>query len=682
MSKLTAILLAVVCFLVPSLSCSQEQNPCELFAKAYALFSQGDSGLAEELLLRTLERNFILEDYSLHYLALIAVKSANLTAARQYYSQLRLKFPDSVWLAHADLQLAKLALAERNYARAAELARGLRGQRARREIAEEAGYLLGQALEGAGDSKQAYAAYQELRRAAALSTWDVSARNAVAALREKSPELFGAAAPEAVLDEADLLTREQAYPDAEKLYLKLLEQPPQGGFRPRVLAALGNHYRVQRKRDEAVPVLAEIVQSYPDSAEAPAPLNQLAQIYWNRDDDAKALEYFKQLRDRYPKSSFVDFAENASARIYESLGRQDDALAAYQSLAKRGTDGQMREEAAWRAAWIYYLRKDDANANAAFKRLATGQDKAKDRLAARYWQARTAARLKQADEAKKLYLAVLNDAEESYYKSAAAAQLARLGAAAEEKKPPDAASTPAAPAPALLSSAQAFHLARAQELAELSLAPLAVVELDEVRSLGAEEGLRLLLMREYARNGAYARTVALASQFQSPRAAEEVARYRYPLAYWESVQKRAKENGLDPYLVVSLIRQESLFDPKAVSPAAAYGLMQMLHSTATRTATRMKLAPPAREKLFEPEVNLQLGIYHLKELLQRYSNSYVKAIAAYNAGENAVTRWETRYAGSEDDEFIERIPYTETQLYVKLVLRNLRVYKKIYGEQK
>src|SRR5258706_509840 len=352
MSKLTAILLAVVCFLVPSLSCSQEQNPDGLCDKSYALCSQGDSGLAEELLLRTLERNFILEDYSLHYLALIAVKSANLTAARQYYSQLRLKFPDSVWLAQADLQLAKLALAERNYARAAELARGLPGQRARREIAEEAGYLLGQALEGAGDSKQAYAAYQELRRAAALSTWDVSARNAVAALREKSPELFGAAAPEAVLDEADLLTREQAYPDAEKLYLKLLEQTPQGGFRPRVLAALGNHYRVRRKPDEVVAVLAEIVQSYPDSAEAPAALNQLAQIYWNRDDDAKALEYFKQLRDRYPKSSFVDFAENASARIYESLGRQDDALAAYQSLAKRGTDGQMREEAAWRAAGL------------------------------------------------------------------------------------------------------------------------------------------------------------------------------------------------------------------------------------------------------------------------------------------------------------------------------------------
>jgi soluble lytic murein transglycosylase len=183
-------------------------------------------------------------------------------------------------------------------------------------------------------------------------------------------------------------------------------------------------------------------------------------------------------------------------------------------------------------------------------------------------------------------------------------------------------------------------------------------------------------------SGAYNRIVTLSNQAPLTRYGEELARYRYPLAYWETVQKVAKESGVDPYLVVSLMRQESLFDPRALSPAAAHGLMQMLHSTAARTAARLKLAAPSREKLFEPELNLKLGIHHMKELLQRFSNNYVKAIAAYNAGAEAVSRWETRSAGAEDDEFVERIPYTETQLYVKLVLRNLRVYKKLYGEQK
>ncbi|HEY1266703.1 MAG TPA: transglycosylase SLT domain-containing protein [Candidatus Binatia bacterium] len=680
MRKQPTFWLAVFVLFFSSTSHSQDPTPRELFAKGYALYSGGDTRQAEEYLIRTLDRGFILEDYSLHLLAQIAVNAGNPQATRQYYGQLQQKFPDSIWLPHADLQLTRFALADKNYAKVIELGRALRSLRAKREIADEAAYLIAQAYEGNGDWKQAYAGYQELRRSSPLSAWDAPARKAVAALRDKFPDQFQPATQEAQLAEADLLTKEQAYGDGEKIYRKLLDQTPTGNFRARALSGLGNLYRLQRKRDEAIPVYTEIVQSFPESAEAPPALHQLAQIYWNRDDDAKALEYFKLMRDRYSKSPYADFAANASARIYESAGKTDDALAAYQALAKHGTEAQWREEGAWRAAWIYYFRKDDYNANAGFKRLAASKDANKYRLAAIYWQARTAGRMQQIEDAKRLYLIILNDGEESYYKAAATTRLAALGAAPEEKKfdaaPPEAKS-------AALTSAQSFHLLRAQELTEISLQTLAVAELDEVRSLSSEDtGTRLLLLKEYGRSGAYHRVVTLSNQSPLTRYGDELLRYRYPLAYWDTVQKVAKESGMDPYLVVSLMRQESLFDPRALSPAAAHGLMQMLHSTATRTAARLKLAAPTREKLFDPELNLKLGVHHLKELLQRFSNSNVKAIAAYNAGAEAVSRWESRYAGAEDDEFVERIPYTETQLYVKLVLRNVRVYKKLYSEQK
>lgn len=681
MRKLLISLLALALLFVLSPSHAQEEKPRDVFLKAYNLFAKGESRPAEELLLRTLDKAFTLEDYSLYHLGLIAAKSENISSARQYFSKLQRKFPDSIWTQPAGLELARLAIAEKSYAEAIELCRELRSQRSKNEISDEAAYLLGRAHEALGDAKRAYSTYQELRRASPLSSPAAAARKAVAALREKSPDLFGLTTPEALLAEGELLAREQVYSEAEKLYRKVLEQTSKNTSRPRVLAALANVYRAQRKRDEANPLLVEIAQRYPESAEAPAALNQLAMNHWNRDDDAKALEYFKRLRERYPKSSLVDYAEYASARIYESEGKQDEALAAYQSLAKKPGDGQPREDAAWRAAWIYYLRKDDKNANAAFKRIASGKNNTRWRAAALYWQARTAARMEQKEEAKQLFLAVLRDPEETYYRGAAAGWLQRLGGAVEEKKPAEPTIATITPPP--LTPSQSFHFSRAQELSELAMNAQAVAELDEVKTLGAEElSLRLLLMREYARNGGYARSVALAHQVQFPRSSEELARYRYPLAYWDMVQKLAKENGIDPHLVVSLIRQESLFDPKAVSPAAAIGLMQLLHSTATRTAARASLPPPPREKLFEPEVNLALGIHHLKELLQKYSNSLIKAIAAYNAGENAVSRWETQLAAADDDEFIERIPYPETQLYVKLVLRNLRVYRTLYGENK
>jgi soluble lytic murein transglycosylase len=681
MQRRAIILLVLVELFLHSPVYSQEPNPREHFSRAYALFSKADERAAQDLFLRTLDKAFILEDYSLYYLGLIAARSENISPARQYFSQLQQKFPDSLWTPYAALELVKFALADKNYAEAIELCRKLRAQSSKKAISDDAAYLLGQAHEALGDHKSAYATYQELRSASPLSAPAAAARKAVAALRDKSPDLFGLTTPEAMVAEGELLAREQVYSEAEKLYRKVLERTPKTISRPRVLAALANVYRSQRKRDEANPLLVEIVQRYPDSAEAPAALNQLAMNHWNRNDDAKALEYFKRLRERYPKSSFVDYAEYASARIYESEGRQDEALAAYQSLAKKPGTSQAREDAAWRAAWIYYLKKDDKNAYAAFKRLASDKDRLRWRTAALYWQARTAARMEENEEAKQLFLAVLRDPDETYYKGAAAVWLQRLGSAVEEVKPPE--PTVATITPPPLTPSQAFHFSRAQELSELALNALAVAELDEVKALGTEDlSLRLLLMREYARNGGYARSVGLAHQVQFPRSSEELARYRYPLAYWDMVQKLAKETGVDPHLVVSLIRQESLFDPKAVSRAAALGLMQLLHSTATRTAARASLPPPARERLFEPEVNLTLGIQHLKELLQKYSNSLIKAIAAYNAGENAVSRWETMLAAAEDDEFIERIPYPETQLYVKLVLRNLRIYRTLYGELK
>ena len=679
MQKLFALGFALSALFVPCRLHSQEQNPRELFSEAYALFSQGDSRQAEETFLKTLDRAYLLEDYSLYYLGQIAVNGGNLPAARQYFSQLQQKFPNSVWAPQAGLQLAKLSLTEKNYLRAMEQLRALRSQRARKEISDEAGYLLGQAQEALQDWKQSYSTYQELRRASALSPWAAAARKSVAALREKFPDLFALTTPEALLSEGELLTREQAYPEAEKLYRNLLEQTPQGNLRPRVLMALGSLYQAQRKRDEAAPILTEVVQGFRESPEAPTALHQLALNYWNRDDDLKALEYFRLLRERYPKSAFVDFAEFASARIYESLGRIDEALAAYQNILKKSLDKQLREEAAWRSAWIYYLRADDNRANAAFKRLAVSGEAARYGTAARYWQARTAHRMGQSEEAKQIFLAILSEPEESYYKGAAAGWLTRMGVAVEEKKAAEpSVSTATVP---VLSSVQSFHLARAHELADLALNPMAVAELDEVKNLGDEElSLRFLLMREYARNSAYARSVALANQI--PRSSEELARYRYPLAYWDTVQKLAQEKTLDPYFVVALIRQESLFDPKAISPASALGLMQLLPSTAAKVATQLGLPPPQRERLFEPALNLTLGMHHLRDLLQRYSKSLVKAIAAYNAGENAVSRWEAQIVTADEDEFIERIPYAETRLYVKLVLRNLRLYRKIYGEQK
>lgn len=126
-------------------------------------------------------------------------------------------------------------------------------------------------------------------------------------------------------------------------------------------------------------------------------------------------------------------------------------------------------------------------------------------------------------------------------------------------------------------------------------------------------------------------------------------------------------------LVYAIARQESQFHPGAISPASAVGLMQLLPETAEATAKRISVAfEPAT--LQRPDVNLLLGAAYLKELVDRFSPHLALAIAAYNAGPDAVARWQTRLRGADTDVFVESIPYVETREYVTRVLGNLARY--------
>jgi soluble lytic murein transglycosylase len=330
-------------------------------------------------------------------------------------------------------------------------------------------------------------------------------------------------------------------------------------------------------------------------------------------------------------------------------------------------------------AWLYYRNREAAAAYRTFKLLASEARDSGLRIAARYWQGRAVENAGDYEHAKQVYSDVYLDSAESYYHTLAASALARLGAPVNEAPSPAPARTSAAAIPA--GPAAAFHLARARALSRLELHDLAVTEIGAIeRVAGSDVGTRLFLSREYFNNRAYRRSLAVATQL--PASETERDLYRFPLAHWETIQKKAQELAVDPYLILALIRQESLFDAGARSPASALGLMQLLPSTATRVAKRIGMPPPSTEKLFDPEINLTLGTQYLKDLLQRYSDNWFKAIAAYNAGEAAVDRWERELGADDNEEFVERIPYSETRGYVKLVLRNHRTYKKLYATKK
>jgi soluble lytic murein transglycosylase len=162
----------------------------------------------------------------------------------------------------------------------------------------------------------------------------------------------------------------------------------------------------------------------------------------------------------------------------------------------------------------------------------------------------------------------------------------------------------------------------------------------------------------------------------------------YPFNYRPIVSRAIKEAKLDesqiePLLVAALIRMESLFEPSAISPVGAIGLMQLMPDTAAQIARERNLAPPTRADLFRPDVNIRYGTYYLAARVKDFRGDWFPAICSYNAGVGPVRSWWNKKPPEQPiDEFIENIPYIDTRLYIKQVLADYRNYEWIYKQRR
>lgn len=155
----------------------------------------------------------------------------------------------------------------------------------------------------------------------------------------------------------------------------------------------------------------------------------------------------------------------------------------------------------------------------------------------------------------------------------------------------------------------------------------------------------------------------------------------FPTPFKNLIFTGAERQGLDPSLIYSIIRQESLFNPMARSAADAFGLMQLIPemaAQAAKTAGHGKVAI-THEDLYDPEINVPLGAAFLRQLLDRYRGRFILAVAAYNANDKAIQGWLRTRLRKDPLEFIEEIPYDETRLYVRLVLRNFATYQRRFA---
>ena len=357
------------------------------------------------------------------------------------------------------------------------------------------------------------------------------------------------------------------------------------------------------------------------------------------------------------------------ADLATDQGRDADARSASLTVAQRFPRARHAPASLFRAGLIAYVNRDYKSASNELDSIVSRYPNADDALAAAYWSGRSWNARGDSAQASRRWRDLIRKEGGSYYSVQAAKRLGvplLANPSLEDKYPriPDVDKT----------------MQRVAILKEFGMDTEVRFEQDRLYQDATSSPDRIV-----------ATAHALAGTEQSTRSitlgrkavndiAPSAQNYRlvYPVVAREELISSSKQNGLDPVLVASLIRQESNFNPRATSPVGARGLMQVMPSVGKVIARNKKIAGYDDSLLYQPETNIRLGTAHLSELFRK-TRQVEQVLAAYNAGESRVTRW-LQKAGTQDPEvFTERIPFVETRDYVRSIIRNRAFYGLLYN---
>jgi soluble lytic murein transglycosylase len=414
----------------------------------------------------------------------------------------------------------------------------------------------------------------------------------------------------------------------------------------------------------------------------PALILTRARAAWRANQPTLFLAGLGQIEKQYPSSSEATEAKILRAKYYVTDDvKYDLATADLESAIAAGGAGTEGENL-WTLGWTYFLagRLDDAIKT--FGRYAKQFPDGDYLSNSLFWTGKieqrrgnTAARDAALHELETLY-------PYSYFSYRARAILGEPVLAPNEIANgnvfPD--------VDAQLASASEPRLDAVRELAWLGLYREATREMKSLAAANPNNlGMQFMLADLYVQGGEpFSANNVLQRKFRQfvrhggtgiPHRFWEIL---FPLNYWETIKSESEQRQIDPYLIASIIRQESGFEPTTVSNADAVGIMQIMPAEAAAIATRAGLPAPTREQLFDPKLNIAVGVAEFSQKLAAEHGNTTLAIAAYNAGEDAVGKWIAQTPVDDEDLFVESIPYAETRLYVKTVSRNRFEYRRIY----
>ena len=629
-----------------------------------------------------------LADYTAYYLAAAHSETADYSAAAREAAIVR-SVPLRSPFATKSIVLQARALAASGSAQ--EAVRMLRERYA--DLPQpDADLAMAIAYEAARDLPHAAQYYQRVYYE--YPTGDPATRAAAAliTLRDGMGAAYPAPAAQAMVERGHKLLAQREYARAQSEFQALVPQLS-GPERDRARVGIGAAEYLSGDVAAAYSHLRSLEVSNPEAnAEANAErLYYLAECARKLNDEDQMMEAVKKL-GKHRESLWRYKALVAAANRFLVINQPDKYTPLYKAVYESFPDQPLAASSHWRVAWAAYIRRR-RDARELLREHLERYSVHPSASAALYFLGRLAEADADYPAARAFYTRLAAQFPNYYYGILARERMAQpkiVAAGPSEKTaqflrsiafPPRQPAVPSEP-----DAETALRIARARLLESAGLPDLAQAEL----RFGARNGGQpYLLAMELARaaNTPHERlhNIKSAAPDYLSMSLEDAPpafwQLLFPLPYEKDLVRSAKQQNLDPYMVAALIRQESEFDPQALSAKNAYGLTQVEPATGRALARRAGIKRFSNRSLFQPAINLKLGAYYLRALLDQWGGQWEQTLASYNAGKSRVNDWITWNQYQEPAEFVESIPFTETREYVEAVLRNATVYRQLYASK-
>ena len=657
---------------------SEDAGALAWLVVGYARVLDHDYAKAIEPLNRAKPRAGDLGDYVAYYLGTCYIQTGRRAEGLAALSNFSTTYPDSLLIRDAHLSYANALLAEGRNSEAAEIL-----EKDRLPARSDIELSLARAYTALKDYPKASEAYSNIYYNMPLSDEADAARDEMKRLPIASQPTI-----KQRNTRAELLMKGKRWSDAVDEYRDLLVHAAPENRISAELALADALYRGGRHREAKAEVQGLTGGTPEQNAQR---LYILAEAAWGSGDNDLFYRTVDQMRQTAPSSTWMEQSLILVANLHLVHHELDQALDAYRELQQRFPNGSRASYAHWKAAWLTFRLGRKEEAEKEFEEQIAIYPNGNETSNALYWRARIAEEDNQLAMARAFYQKCSDRYRNYYY--------AELGRDRLKKLPPGDVAPGEFPLldriPPLehgekitLDEAPAdnLHLQKAKLLSNGGLIDFAVKELQAAAT--EEKGNWTLAETAdiYTETGHYDRALefmkhSVPSYFavDIPTLPREYWDALFPRPYWSDLKKYSVDNGLDPYLVASLIRQESEFNPLAVSRANAVGLMQLLPKTGKNVAKQEGLRRYNATQLFSPTTNLQLGTRYFKGMVDKFGGSFEHALAAYNAGSDRVEEWMGQGPYRDSPEFVESIPFTETREYVQAIMRNTSVYRQLYG---